>query len=545
MRYITFHLVPSAEPGFRFIPCFFCFIAILFLSITTCSSRSFAAVPTVTTEPVSNVSNNSVTLHGIVNANGLSTIVWFQYRIVNGPSRNTVLTQTVIGTSDTEINMKTIELLPGSTYFYRIVARNDAGTAYGNEMSFTTTDMKSYVPTDIISPAGFISINNGAYCTNSLNITANLSAADNIGVTGYCLSTSPVPPSPQSTGWTSITPGTSYKEDVSYTLSSGDGKNTVYVWYKDDAGNISDRAGASVIVDTTPPTITITNPTSNPTYSTTSGTISISGSASDGLNEITSVVWSNSRGRSQTDKKAVGWTISNIDLMKGDNVITVKAADSVGNTGTSTITITYAAGDNPPKVITGHATSITTDLATLNGTVNAMGLPTTMWFQCGTSSGSYSTTSSIQSIDNGLIETPISNRMGGLLAGTTYYYRLAAQNSVGTAYGREMVFNTASPKGKIYGYVVYLISGKPVESVRLRIKGTKTKKKTFKVIFSDTNGFFAFKDLGADTYDLSVTKTGFKSASRTVELKKSEGKKVEIKLRKIKGAGQERDFQNN
>mgnify|MGYP001604515180 FL=1 len=128
--------------GQKFIPCAFCLVVCFLLLTTVCHQRcvaygmpTFATTPTVITETASSVTNNSVTLHGIVNANGLSTTAWFQYRIVNGPSQNTASTQTVIGSSDTEVTMKVIELLPGTTYFYRIVVKNDAGIAYGNEQA--------------------------------------------------------------------------------------------------------------------------------------------------------------------------------------------------------------------------------------------------------------------------------------------------------------------------------------------------------------------------------------------------------------------------
>jgi len=538
MGKILFGLILSAIPGFmRY---FFCYTAVLFLFITVNHSQSAAdspqssaAAPAVTTDAASRVTHNSATLRGTVNATGLSTTAWFQYRIVNGPSKSTFSTQTVIGTSDTEVSFSIIQLLPGTTYYYRLVAKNDAGTTYGDEVSFTTTDMKTSHTTDITSPAGSISINDGDYCTNSLTVTLELSAADNIGVTGYYISTSAIPPSSHTVGWTSITPSTNYKEDVSYTLSNVDGENTIYVWYKDAAGNISGGASDSIVVDTTPPEITITNPTSDTTYKTTSKTINISGNASDSTSEINNVVWSTGNGKDEMESKTISWSISNVDLIEGDNEITIKATDSVGNTGMTTITITYAAGNNPPTVTTGHVTSITTDFAILTGIVNANGLSATAWFQYGTSSGFYSHTSPIVNIESSSLDTQINSYISGLSAATIYYYKLAAQNSIGTAYGHEMSFNTKPPKGRISGYVMDSISGKPIEFVRLRLKETKARKKTFKVIFSGPDGFFEFNELDADTYDIYAIKTGLMSARQAVELKEGEEINVEIKLRSI------------
>ena len=538
MGKILFGLIPLAIPGFmRY---FFCLVKILFLLVAVnhsqsaaYSPQSSAAVPTVTTDTASRVTHNSATLRGTVNANGLSTTVWFQYRIVDGLSKSTFSTQTVIGTSDTEVSFSIIQLLPGTTYYYRLVAKNDGGTTYGEEVLFTTTDMKTSHTTDITSPTGSITINNRAYCTNSLTITLELFATDNIGVTGYYLSTSAISPSSHTVGWTSITPATNYKEEVSYTLSNVDGKNTVYVWYKDTSGNISDVASDSIIVDTTPPEILITNPTSDTTYKTTSKTITISGSASDSTSEINNVVWSTDKGRDETESKTISWSISNIELIEGDNVITIKATDSVGNTGMTMITITYAAGNNPPMVITGPATGISTDFATLTGTVNAEGLSATAWFQYGTSSGAYSHTSPIVNIESSSLDTQINSYINGLLAGTTYYYRLAAQNSAGTTYGSEMTFNTKPPKGRISGYVMDSIGSKPIESVKLRLKGTKARKKAFKVILSGPDGFLEFNELDADTYDIFAIKMGLKSVRQMVELKKGEENNVEIKLKSI------------
>ncbi|MCZ7622073.1 MAG: hypothetical protein M5U24_06240 [Candidatus Kuenenia sp.] len=96
-----------------------------------------------------------------------------------------------------------------------------------------------------------------------------------------------------------------------------------------------------------------------------------------------------------------------------------------------------------PTVTTGSATDVTTNSATLNGTVNAGGLSTTSWFEYGETSGSYGSKSSTQSA-SGSKGTTVSIGISGLPAGKTYYYRIAAQNSAGTTYGSKMSFTTSS-----------------------------------------------------------------------------------------------------
>ncbi len=513
---------------------FFLLAAVFCPHAVTYGAQSFGAAPSVTTDPAANVSYNSATLRGTVNANGLSTIAWFQYRSANGHSRNTVFTQTVIGSSGTEVSHKIIELLPGTTYYYRITAKNDAGVVYGNEIPFTTTDMKTYVPTDITPPAGSVNANNGASCTNSPTVVLNLSATDNVGVTGYYLSTSSIPPSSHSTGWTSAPSAMQFRDDVLFTFREHDGKNTVYAWYKDDAGNISGGANCSIFVDTTPPEITITYPTSDHSYTAAGKTITICGSATDTMNEINSVTWSCNTGKNAEGRESVGWIISNVDLQEGANIITVKATDSVGNTGMATITITHTVGNNPPTVITGQATGITTGMATLSGKVNPMGATATAWFQYGTVSGSYTGATKPLDVGDAPGYAPHGAHISELLAGTTYYYRLVAQNSAGVSQGSEMTFNTLPPKGAVYGRIVYSAGRMPVDTARVRLKGIKSRKRTFRVAFSDEKGAFIFDELDADTYNVSAAKIGFMGASQRVSLKEGEERSIEIRLEEKK-----------
>jgi len=277
---------------------------------------------------------------------------------------------------------------------------------------------------DTTAPSGSITINSGASYTNSTAVTLTLAATDSVGVVGYYTSTSSSTPVASASGWNSVTSATSYSGSVSYTLTSGDEQKTVYVWFKDSAGNVSSSASDSITLDATAPIVTITSPTSSDTYTATSNTVSLSGSASDTTSGVKEVTWSSDKGSSGTASGTTYWSIT--------------AKDNAGNTSTDTITITYSAATKP-TVTTGSTSNVTATSATLTGTVNANGQSTTAWFEYGTVKGTYGSKSSTKTV-TGSNDTTVSITITGLTAETTYYYRVAAQNNSGTSYGSEMTF---------------------------------------------------------------------------------------------------------
>ena len=101
---------------------------------------------------------------------------------------------------------------------------------------------------DTTSPANIsISINSNADNATSTSVTLAISATDNVGVTGYYASESSTTPE-GSASWTSVTSTTSYSANVSFTLSSVDNEiKTVYIWFKDSAGNISSPASDTIM----------------------------------------------------------------------------------------------------------------------------------------------------------------------------------------------------------------------------------------------------------------------------------------------------------
>jgi len=97
------------------------------------------------------------------------------------------------------------------------------------------------------------------------------------------------------------------------------------------------------------------------------------------------------------------------------------------------------------------------------------------------------------------------------------------QNSLEDVIMEEVV------KAKISGYVVD-IEGDPIEKVRLKIKGIKTKYNDSES--SDAEGFFEFPDLEENTYVITAKKKRFRNAKKTVKLEEGEETEIEIEMKK-------------
>jgi lysophospholipase L1-like esterase len=105
--------------------------------------------------------------------------------------------------------------------------------------------------------------------------------------------------------------------------------------------------------------------------------------------------------------------------------------------GTSKGTInSFNAALLPPTVSTSAANPVSNDNAVLNGDVNPNGLGTTAWFEWGTDPNLDIRTTTIgQPVGAGSASVSIHETLLSLTPGTTYYFRVAAQNTEGTSKG--------------------------------------------------------------------------------------------------------------
>ncbi len=98
-----------------------------------------AIASTITTAAASNVTKTTVTLNGSVNPNGSDTTVTFEYGLTTSYGSSIAANpNSVSGSSTMTVSASLSGLPPGTTYHYRLVGTNSAGTTIAENMTFTT-----------------------------------------------------------------------------------------------------------------------------------------------------------------------------------------------------------------------------------------------------------------------------------------------------------------------------------------------------------------------------------------------------------------------
>ena len=107
-----------------------------------------------------------------------------------------------------------------------------------------------------------------------------------------------------------------------------------------------------------------------------------------------------------------------------------------------------ASGSLPPTASTGSATAVSETGATLRGTVNPTGQPTSYYFNYGTSAG-YGQKSSELPVGTDSTNHAVSAALTGLTGGTLYHFQLVAtyESGASTVLGADQTFTTTSPPG--------------------------------------------------------------------------------------------------
>ena len=155
-------------------------------------------------------------------------------------------------------------------------------------------------------------------------VISELTAADNVGVTGYFLSENSAAPEPAAAGWSATVP-------ASFTFA-GSGSRTVYAWVKDATGNVSAWSAATVLIDTVLPAI------SSMTLASGSASLTIKVSAFDNVAVTKMELYLDDALQLETSGSAFVFvvTISN----DWSRAVTVKIYDAAGNVRSQSLRVT-------------------------------------------------------------------------------------------------------------------------------------------------------------------------------------------------------------
>jgi len=407
------------------------------------SFTTLASLPTVTTSSVTDITENSASSGGNVTSDGGATVT--AYGVCWSTSQNPTLSDlyTTDGSGTGNYSSSITGLSCETTYYVRAYATNSAGTAYGSQVSFTTSQCPANPPTVTTSSVSNIG-QTSATCGG--NVTSDGGAT--VTARGVCWSISSNP-----TTSDSHTTDGSGTGSYSSSITGLSCETTYYV--RAYATNSASTAYGSQVSFTTsqcpanPPTVS-TSSVSNigQTSATCGGNVT-----SDGGTSLTAkgVCWSTSQNPTYencidktNDGTSTGTFTSSITGLSCNTTYYVRAyaINSVGTAYGSQVS--FKTSPCLPEVTTSSISNITSNSATSGGNVTSDGgANVTVRGVCW--STSQNPTDANSHTNDGSGTGSFTSSLVGLSGNTTYYVRAYASNSAGTAYGNELSFTTSAP----------------------------------------------------------------------------------------------------
>jgi uncharacterized protein (TIGR02145 family) len=394
--------------------------------------------PVALTGSASYVGSTTATLGGTVNAKGLSTTITFEYGTTTAYGLTATAAESPLtGSTNNSVTAAISSLTAATTYHFRVKAVSSGGTVYGNDGTFTTTDV----------PLTITDFDGNVY--NTVQIGTQLWMKENLKVTHYSNGDG-ILQITDNLAWNTQNSGafTWMLNDLSFKDITG----ALYNWYtaadvrnvcpagwhvpsKIDATVMFDYLGGSTVaggkMKEAGTSHWITPNTGGDNSSGFSGFgggyRSYDGSFKD------YGVWGGWWTAIDCYSSAPYlYIIHNTETLVNLSV----PNNSPANYGYSIRCIK----NNTCLVETKAATEITTAGAKLNAAVNPNGLETSVSFEYGITTLYGLEKSAAPSTLTGSSSSNVSLLLTSLVPGTTYHYRVKATNSNGTTYGSDMTF---------------------------------------------------------------------------------------------------------
>ncbi|MBR5604523.1 MAG: hypothetical protein IKW51_10090 [Bacteroidales bacterium] len=408
----------------------------------TTIEKKVIELPAVKTSMVTSITTNSAVAGGDITADGgaevtLKGVCWSTSQ---EPTIEGEHTENGAGTGEFTAELSGLE--QNTTYYVRAYATNSEGTAYGEEVSFTTLQ-ENVVVKPMVTTLEIAGVSQTTAVTGG-NVTSDGGAE--VTARGVCWSTSQEPTIEGEHTTDGVGTG-EYQSDL-----SGLTANTTY-YVRAYATNSEGTAYGEEISFTTleehivvePTVVTVSVSEVTETTAVTGGNVT-----SDGGGEVSArgVCWSTSQeptveGSHTTDGTGVGEFVSNLTDLT-DNTTYFVRAYATNEQGTSygeQMSFTTVKHIDLPEVATVEPTNIAITSAVTGGNVTSDGgAEVTAKGVCWSTSQNPTISDSFSTDGIGLGE--YISIINGLTINTTYYVRAYATNAAGTAYGEEFSFTT-------------------------------------------------------------------------------------------------------
>lgn len=402
------------------------------------------AEPAATTSPASAIGPNSATLNGAVSANNDRTTVLFEWgTTAGGPYPNTTAATpaTLTGTASTPVSATLMGLTPNTTYYYRVVATNGLGSVEGTERSFTSLAIPPTATTNAASAT------TGSGATLNGRVNANNTST----LVTFEWGRDPGGPYSESAAATP-NPVTGTRDTTVSAVLSGLSPNTTYHYRVVAVSSAGTAVGAeqSFTTATLMPIVTTGAATGvGAGGATLRGTVNANNSTTTAVFE-----WGTTAGGPYPNTlNPTPGTINGLTAQQVRASLTglvpntryyfrLVATNAAGTTrGGEQVFTTSAVA---PTATTNAASAVSGFSARLNGSVNANNASTSVQFEWGTAARTYpNVLPATPGTVTGTSSRAVTADLTDLIPNTTYYYRVTATNSGGTATGGEQRFTTA------------------------------------------------------------------------------------------------------
>jgi uncharacterized protein (TIGR02145 family) len=390
------------------------------------------SLPVVTTSNVTKFTANTAECGGNITFEGKPKftsygICWDTKPDPTISNLHTVRTESVPGQFVSTVSGLTAD----KTYYVKAYATNSAGTAYGEQITFTTTVS---VPQLLISNISDIT-STSAVCGSIITSTGG----SNIISCGICWDTVPNP-TVNSAKTTDNLVKTVYISHL-----SGLNPNKTYYLKAYAVNSVGTGYGEEKRMTTSSsvPALT-TNPVSEISLNTATCSMKILSNGGTGITE-SGICWGTNPDPTTSNSKTSEYYTKGKYRLTGLQVATnyYVRAYAVNSAGTGYgQSVSFRTSGNAPLATTLEASNQTPTGALLKGVVNANSFPTQVYFEYGKTTDYGSTKIIGQTPVTGKADKQVSAELSGLETGITYHFRVKAVNTIGTTYGKDLTFVT-------------------------------------------------------------------------------------------------------